>query len=400
MRVFKVFEINRYIKSKLEEDFILNGVYIEGEVSNYKPHSSGHVYFTLKDESSSINAVMFKTAKQGLKFNIENGMKAVGFGRVSLYEKTGNYQFYVEILEPVGQGALFFAYNQLKNKLEKEGLFDSRFKKPLPEGPGAIAIITSGTGAAVRDIIKICKKRDSSIKIIVVDTIVQGENAPKEIVSSIRLVNEWGGCGLIILGRGGGSLEDLWAFNDEKVARAIFASKIPIISAIGHETDFTIADFVSDYRASTPSNAAEIAVSEKYLKFIAFTKTYGALIKTVNIKLAGYRKRLLSTKGSKYLRAPLQNIYDRQMYLTSLKETLKKATNSKISGQKSLLAHKIRVLNSLSPSNSLIRGFAVATKNKQVIKSISDIVVLDLVNVQISDGFFNAEVINVGEDNG
>ncbi len=340
-RVFKVYEINRYIKSVLEEDVLLNGIFLEGEISNYKFHSSGHSYFTLKDEFAAINAVMFKSAKSSLRFEIENGLKVIAFGRVSLYEKTGNYQFYIEILEPFGQGALFLAFNQLKEKLDKEGLFSSAYKKPLPENPECIALITSKTGAAVRDMIKICKKRDSSVKLVVVNTLVQGENAPNDIVRAIKDVNKWGKCDIIILGRGGGSIEDLWAFNDENVARAIFDSKIPIISAVGHETDFTIADFVADIRASTPSNAAEIAVPEKFLKYSYIIQLYLLLVKNVNNKISYYKNYLDSLISNKYFKNPMQHIYDKQIYLSELFSDLQKETNRKLEYNKNKLLNMI-----------------------------------------------------------
>ena len=261
-RVFSVTQINRYIRELIEKDFILQSLWIKGEISNYKRHSSGHLYFTLKDEESAINCIMFRGNAQMLPFEPENGMEAVVCGYISIYEKTGQYQFYGELIQPVGIGALTAAYDRLKNKLEKEGLFDGDFKREICSKPETVAVITSPTGAAVRDIINIAKRRNKSVRIVVAPVLVQGENAAASIVNALKAVNNWGGADTIILGRGGGSIEDLWAFNEESVARAIFASDIPVISAVGHETDFTISDFVADLRAPTPSAAAELAVND------------------------------------------------------------------------------------------------------------------------------------------
>ena len=262
MKVYTVSQINNYIKRILENDVLLSDVYIEAEISNFKAHTSGHLYFTLKDSGAAINAVMFRSYAERLKFMPESGMKVVARGYISLYEKTGQYQLYVNSMEPAGIGALYLAYEQLKARLEKAGVFDQKYKKPIPQMPKTVAVITSPTGAAVRDIINVAGRRNPNVEIVIVPTLVQGKNAGPEIVNAIEKVNKWNKADTIILGRGGGSIEDLWAFNEEIVAIAIFDSHIPIISAVGHETDFTIADFISDMRAPTPSAGAEIAVPE------------------------------------------------------------------------------------------------------------------------------------------
>ena len=250
-KIFTVGQINRYIRNLLENDFILSSLLVKGEISNFKAHSSGHLYFTLKDASGALSCVMFRQDAAGLPFEPENGMQVVVYGHVSLYEKTGQYQLYAEFLEPLGIGTLQVAFEQLKEKLAAEGLFDGDFKREIPKNPSCIAVITSPTGAAVRDIMQIVKRRDPNVKVAIFPTLVQGEQAAVDIVHSLKLVNEWGKADVIILGRGGGSMEDLWCFNDENVARAVFASEIPVISAVGHETDFTITDFVADMRAYT-----------------------------------------------------------------------------------------------------------------------------------------------------
>ncbi len=260
-KVFTVGQINRYIKNLLENDFILNSLLVQGEISNFKAHSSGHWYFTLKDATGALSCMIFRQDAEEIPFLPENGMQVILYGRVSLYERTGQYQLYGEFMEPVGMGALQMAFEQMKEKLAAEGLFDADFKREMPAHAKCIAVVTSPVGAAVRDVIQIVKRRDPRVKIAVFPTLVQGEKAAEDIVRSLRLANEWGGADVIILGRGGGSMEDLWPFNEEKVARAVFASEIPVISAVGHETDFTITDFVSDLRAPTPSAAAELATA-------------------------------------------------------------------------------------------------------------------------------------------
>ena len=262
-RTFTISELNNYIKRLLDADDVLTEVYVKGELSNYKIYPSGHHYFTMKDAEGTLKCVMFKGSSAKLRFRPENGMSVIAFGRVAVYPRDGVYQLYVNEITPDGIGDLYVAFEQLKEKLLKEGLFDERFKKQLPRFPKAIAVITSPAGAAVQDMIRILKSRWPMTKVVIIPVRVQGVEAPPEIVDAIKLANEYAVADLIITGRGGGSIEDLWAFNDENVARAVFASEIPVISAVGHEPDVTIVDFVADVRAATPSNAAEIAVPDK-----------------------------------------------------------------------------------------------------------------------------------------
>ena len=277
MKVYSVSQINNYIKRLFENDVFLQDIYIEAEISNFKAHSSGHLYMTLKDSGAAVNAVMFRSYAEKLKFMPEDGMKVLINGYISLYEKTGQYQFYVLSMEPAGKGALYIAYEQLKERLERSGVFDQKYKKDIPSYPKCVAVITSPTGAAVRDIIQVSGRRNPNVKIVVVPVLVQGDDAAPSIANAIESVNKWGQADTIIVGRGGGSIEDLWAFNEEMVARAIFESKIPIISAVGHETDFTIADFIADMRAPTPSAAAEIAIPENEGMSLAVINNYKRL---------------------------------------------------------------------------------------------------------------------------
>ena len=293
---FSVTQVNRYIKQLMEEDALLCELKIEGELSNFKLHTSGHMYFTLKDASAAMNCVMFASYAAGLKsrnFEPKNGDKVIVSGHISLYEKTGQYQLYAVYMKPVGEGDLQAAFVRLRDKLKSEGLFEQ--KKPVPEWVNNIALVTSPTGAAVQDMIKVIRHRNPGVKIVVVPALVQGESAPGDIVRAIREVNEWNKADVMIVGRGGGSIEDLWAFNEEIVARAIVESKIPIISAVGHETDFTIADFAADLRAPTPSAAAVAAVpdsSEKFLKAEMLRKRADRVINQI-YAAARYRFSLL-----------------------------------------------------------------------------------------------------------
>lgn len=391
-KVYSVYQINKYIKSIVSEDVILSSVFIEGEVSNFKEHTSGHLYFTLKDDNSQLNCVMFKGAASYLIFMPKNGMKVIVYGSVSLYEKTGNLQVYIEMMEPSGKGALFLAFEQLKNKLEAEGLFSDKYKKPIPNNPKCIAIITSKTGAAVRDIINVSRRRNNTIELVVVDTLVQGESSSNAIANNILLVNEWGKADIIIVGRGGGSMEDLWAFNTEIVARSIFNSKIPVISAVGHETDFTISDFVADLRAATPSSAAELATpelikSKEIIKTLQ-TRMHNEMktrINTNNLKLNNLKK-------NRIFKSFLNNIYNNQIYLQEKQKQLLKEMTRILKDNKTILKNKMDILESTSPLKILKRGFSVAYKKEKIINSINNINIEDNITIRLLDGTIKAKV--------
>ena len=373
--VFTVSQVNRYIKAMLEDDVVLQGLFVEAEISNYTHHASGHMYFTLKDGKAAINAVMFKGYAQGLAFEPNNGLKAVVYGTVSLYEKTGQYQLYVEMMEPAGIGALALAFAQLKEKLEREGLFSPEHKKPIPPFPRVIAIVTSPDGAAVHDIINVAKRRNKGVTLVIAPALVQGDGAAASIAEAIKLVNEWGKADVVIVGRGGGAVEDLWAFNEEVVARAIFQSKIPVISAVGHETDYTIADFVADMRAPTPSAAAELAVFQA---------------DALHQRLAAAQSAL--NRGIGRVGAARDDV-------DLLMQSMHSAIVRKCRDSQSRLAGVVNLLHQLSPLTVLNRGFALVLDEKQqLIRSIGDIKPGQKLNTRLSGGIVHSEVIAVKDE--
>ena len=334
--VYTVTQVNRYVKKSLESDALLAGLFVEGEISNFNAHSSGHMYFTLKDATAAISAVMFRGNAADLPFVPRSGMKVIAFGRLSLFERDGKYQLYVEYLEPAGVGSLQIAFAQLKEKLEAEGFFDPHRKRAIPRFARCVAVITSPTGAAVQDIIRIIRERNRAIKIIIAPASVQGENAATDMCRAISEVNAHGEAEVIILGRGGGSVEDLWAFNEEPLARAIAASKIPIISAVGHETDFTIADFVADHRAPTPTAAAQIAAFDRL---------------QVSEYIRGLRADICDALGEK--------IRDNFTEIRTLYSRLTRGVAFRLTNERQALAHKEELLHTLSPYAVFKRGFAI-----------------------------------------
>ncbi len=359
-KVFTVGQINRYIKNLLENDFILNSLLVQGEISNFKAHSSGHWYFTLKDATGALSCMIFRQDAEEIPFLPENGMQVILYGRVSLYERTGQYQLYGEFMEPVGMGALQMAFEQMKEKLAAEGLFDADFKREMPAHAKCIAVVTSPVGAAVRDVIQIVKRRDPRVKIAVFPTLVQGEKAAEDIVRSLRLANEWGGADVIILGRGGGSMEDLWPFNEEKVARAIFASEIPVISAVGHETDFTITDFVSDLRAPTPSAAAELATAIPLESRIAMLEgMQERLWRDVSAAMVSSRRRLEFLKERPVLKRPLEKLHQLRADVEGQSQAMQLETMRRLEKNAGRLAAAQARLESVSPFSVMKRGYAM-----------------------------------------
>ncbi len=368
--VLTVSQLNYYLKSIFESDENLSTVFLVGEISNLSNHyKSGHIYFSLKDDTSSLRAVMFSSFARNVRFNLENGMKVLIRGHVGIYESTGQYQVYVEDIKPEGIGELNLAFEQLKDKLSKEGLFDIEKKKPLPRIPQRIGIVTSKSGAAIRDIENVISRRFPLATLIVCNTLVQGEEAPKQICEAIKRFNKLKACDVLIVGRGGGSIEDLWAFNDESVARAVFNSKIPIISAVGHETDFTICDFVADLRAPTPSAAAELA-----------TPDINDLIYEIN-ELRSYLKRNLIMRInnnkieldhiSKNLISPNIKLQEKLLELSIRHNKIKELLEIKLSRLTGEYRELISKLNALSPLNVLSRGYAIAyNSSNNIIKSI------------------------------
>ena len=386
-KIFTVGQINRYIRNLLENDFILSSLLVKGEISNFKAHSSGHLYFTLKDASGALSCVMFRQDAAGLPFEPENGMQVVVYGHISLYEKMGQYQLYAEFMEPLGIGALQVAFEQLKEKLAEEGLFDGDFKREIPKNPSCIAVITSPTGAAVRDILQIVKRRDPNVKVAIFPTLVQGEQAVADIVRSLKLVNEWGKADVIILGRGGGSMEDLWCFNDENVARAVFASEIPVISAVGHETDFTITDFVADMRAPTPSAAAELATTPLAERREAFHRLELRLERDVSALLTSCRRRLDLLKSRPVMERPLERIYRTMMDVEETQQRLDKEMTNHLMQRAERWQYLTNRLEAASPLAVMSRGYVMAvTSSGKLLTSVKQAEVGDRVTLHLQDG--------------
>lgn len=387
IKVLTVSDINSYIKRSFDNDFILQNSSVKGEISNIKFHSSGHIYFSLKDEYSKINCIMFKSSTKNLKFIPENGMKIVVKGRISVYEKEGAYQLYCNEMKVDGIGELYIALEKLKTKLEAKGLFDKEHKKAIPAYSFNIGIVTSPTGAALRDIINVTKRRNRVVNLIVYPSLVQGQNAADNIINGINTLNHIKNVDLIILARGGGSIEDLWCFNDENVAEAIYNSKKPIITGIGHEIDYTIADFVSDRRAPTPSAAAEVAVFD--LKNTAqkvnfYKNSLESSIRNIKNdrkdKLAFMKKRL-------NLSSPMAYVANQYVNIERLKELLNIKINGKITSNTEKL-HKIKgILEANNPSNILNKGYSVIEdENKNIISSIKELTKISKVNIIMKDG--------------
>lgn len=388
-----VSELNQIIKTLIDGEPVLNRVCVRGELSNYKVYPSGHHYFTLKDSESSLRCVMFKSSASKLRFRPESGMGVTAFGRVSVFPRDGAYQLYCSELIPEGTGDLQIAYEQLKAKLREEGLFDPANKKPLPKFPKKIAIITSSAGAAVHDMIRILKTRWSMTEVVLLPVRVQGVEAPPEIVGAIRYANRYKVADLIITGRGGGSIEDLWAFNDERVARAIYESELPVISAVGHEPDVTISDYVADVRASTPSNAAEIAVPDEaemreYLMSISIRQTQ-AMQKSLN----RMSTRLDDIKSRRVLKDPMTYIDSKRTELDYVREKLVSAAEKTNSANRHRFVSLASALDAMSPLKVLSRGYAIASKDDgQLIKSIHDVACGDKLQLNVSDGFIKCTV--------
>ena len=389
-----VSELNKYIKEKFDDDEFLTNVLIEGEISNFKHHYTGHMYFTLKDETSLIKCVMFKTYTGHLEFIPKDGMKVMILGSVSVFERDGTYQLYAKAMKQLGKiGDLRAAYEELKAKLEKEGLFDSSHKKPIPMMPQTIGVLTSNTGAVIRDIINVSTRRNPKVHIRLYPVPVQGEGAGTKIAEGIKFMNEHHLADVLIVARGGGSLEDLWPFNEEVVARAIYASEIPIISAVGHETDFTIADFVADLRAPTPSAAAELAVSnieELGKKLYQYQNRFAqALVKKVELMKLRYEKCM----KSRVFTQPLQKIQEQYMVIDNRIKTMEYSIMQKLQAEKANTKNLILKLDALSPLKTLARGYSIVLKQGKVIKSIKELKQEDEIEIRMKDGKTKAKIV-------
>ena len=397
-RVYDVSEVNQYIKNILEGVPELSDILIRGELSNYKIYPSGHHYFTLKDAQGALRSVMFKGSAMKLRFRPENGMKVIAAGRISVFPRDGAYQLYCTSLSPDGVGDLYVAFEQLKEKLHQEGLFDPEHKKPLPRFPQRIAIITSSAGAAVHDMIRILRRRYPIAKVLLLPVRVQGTEAPPEIAGAIRYANRWQLADVIITGRGGGSIEDLWAFNDERVARAIYASQIPVISAVGHEPDVTISDFVADRRASTPSNAAEIAVPDM-AELLSVLQGSGTRLIQAQLKLLEREEVRLENLGRKrVLTDPSAFLQDRKMYLDFMQQKLAGAARLTLDGDERRFAQLAAKLDAMSPLKVLGRGYAMAQlEDGTVLRSAQQAKIGDRVQVRLGEGTLSCTVNDKGE---
>lgn len=389
-------ELNKYIKEKIASDEILNNVLVKGEISNFKHHYTGHMYFTLKDENSLIKCIMFKSYTTNLKFIPKDGMKVMVFGTVSVFERDGVYQIYCKAMQEDGMGSLHTKFEELKAKLEKEGLFSAEHKKKIPFMPKCIGVLTSNTGAVIRDIINVSTRRNPNVYIKLLPVPVQGEGAGEKIADAIKVMNEKKLADVIIVARGGGSLEDLWPFNEEIVARAIYESELPIISAVGHETDFTIADFVADLRAPTPSAAAELAVpniNDVKLKLDSYNNRYKIGLKK---KIELVKLRYEKVMNSRVFKEPLQGINEKYLQVDMKIKSIENAIMNILKDNRSRAVTAIAKLDTLSPLKTLSRGYCITTINGKIIKSVDDTKKDDVLDLRLKDGEIKAKVIENG----
>jgi len=395
--IYTVSELTREARILFESAF--PAVWVEGEISNFSAHSSGHMYFSMKDENAVLNCAMFKAENQHLKFAPKDGMQVLCFGRVSIYDKQGKYQLYAQAMEPKGLGALQLAFQQLKERLQKEGLFDAARKKPIPFLPQRIGVVTSPTGAAIRDILNISSRRYQNIEIIILPVRVQGEGASQEIANAVTEFNEYGKVDVILVTRGGGSLEDLWAFNEEPTARAIYDSKIPVISAVGHEVDFTISDFVADFRAPTPSAAAELLIPEKEKLISKLETIYIRMTNSFLHKVNMLKQQLGRLKESYVLRQPMNLVLQMKQRLDDLAHTLVVGMDHIIKLNKEELKTVVGKLEALSPLAVLSRGYSITFKlpDAKIVRAIKALRPGDKVKTKLSRGEFISVVEKTGD---
>ncbi len=388
-----VSELNKYVYDKISSDPELSNVLVKGEISNYKHHYSGHLYFTLKDESSLIKCVMFKGFASNLNFEPKDGMKVILLGNVTVYERDGVYQINCRAMQEDGMGNLYKAFEELKNRLSKEGLFDVSHKKKIPVMPKCIGVLTSNTGAVIRDIINVSTRRNPNVYIKLLPVPVQGEGAAEKIVDAINIMNEQKLADVIIVARGGGSLEDLWPFNEEIVARAIYNSELPVISAVGHETDFTIADFVADLRAPTPSAAAELAVpniNDVIIKLNTYNNRYRqALKKKVELMRLRYEKCM----NSRVFKEPTQKINEKYMYIDMKVKSIVTAISNIYNNKRTNMVKHITRLDGLSPLKTLTRGYSIVELDGKVVKSVNQLNKDDEIKLRLIDGITNAKIM-------
>lgn len=387
-------QVGQYIKGFMDRDRVLSGLLVRGEISNYKLYPSGHHYFTLKDGEGALRCVMFRGDAASLRFRPQNGMLVIAAGRVTVFPRDGQYQLYCVRLTPEGAGDLHLAFEQLKEKLLREGLFDQSRKKPLPAFPGTIALITSPAGAAVRDMLRILGARWPMAEVLVLPVRVQGAEAPGELCAAIAWANRHQAADLIITGRGGGSMEDLWAFNDENVARAIYASRIPVISAVGHEPDVTISDFVADLRAATPSNAAELAVPDQNEQYAALDQLSRRLGRAVSRRLDGARFLLERARRCRTLQDPMSYVNDRRVLLDYQREKLAHGLRGTLGRERERFARRAATLDAISPLKVLGRGYAIPrNEDGHVVRSIREAHPGDKLELRMADGSIDCKVL-------
>lgn len=392
--ILTVTQLNEYIKGIIDSDKVLSGLTVKGEISNFTAHKTGHLYFTIKDEGSLIKAVMFRSAASKLRFAPENGLKIIATGRVSAFVRDGSYQIYVESLQPDGVGELTIAYEQLKKKLQAEGLFDPAKKKKIPKYPARVGVITSPTGAAIRDIVNVLSRRFPYAKMVLFPTLVQGAEAAPQLISGLRYFNDTHSADVIIIGRGGGSIEDLWAFNSEELARAVFASEIPVISAVGHEIDFTICDFVADLRAPTPSAAAELAVPETNEMIRKIHNVVGHMQMLLDRGLKLRRQNLTALADRPIFTQPLRLLDGPRMALVSDTQRIAHAMETLTQEKKRRFAADAAKLEALSPMAVLLRGYSAAFgEHGKLIRSVEDAECGDKIALSVSDGTIYTEVV-------
>ena len=396
--VLSITALNEYIQRKLDADSLLSQVAVRGEISNYKMYPSGHHYFTLKDEGGALKCVMFKGNAMRLRFRPENGMKVIAMGKVSVYPRDGAYQLYCTAMAVDGVGDLHAAFEQMKQKLAAQGLFDPAHKKPIPPFPGTIGIVTSSAGAAVHDMLRILRKRYPLTRVKLLPVRVQGAEAPGEIAAAIRYANFHNLCDVLIVGRGGGSMEDLWAFNEEAVAWAIYESRIPVISAVGHEPDVTISDYVADLRAATPSNAAELVVPDMQTLLQNLDEKSGAMAAALQRQLKGARQHLTVLAGSAALQSPTGYLEQKEKQLDYLKNRLISAQNRNLSQKQQRFVQNVAKLDAMSPLKVLTRGYAMAENEAgDLIRSVRQVKTGDKLNVRFSDGTVETTVRDTKE---
>ena len=394
-KVFSVTQINTYIKRMFQSDYALRRISIKGQVSNCKYHSSGHIYFSLKDEESQISCVMFASARyNGLQFELEDGQEVIVDGNVSVYERGGSYQLYAQEIRLNGIGELYVAYEMLKQKLYEEGLFDHEIKKPIPKNPKKIGVVTARTGAAIHDIISTAKRRNPYVQLVLYPAKVQGEGASDTIVSGIRTLDQYG-VDTIIIGRGGGSIEDLWAFNEPEVIEAVFSCNRPVISAVGHETDFTITDFVADLRVPTPSAAAECAVFDM-VQVDDYMQAYKRRLRNaLDNVFARYKNRAEKDKLSLQIYNPINQIYERRQRLIHIEDILNNQMTQAVERYRQKLSLAAYRLDNVSPLKKFDKGYSYVENNKQRVQSVNDVSVDDLLTLYLKDGTVTAKVINI-----